>query len=300
MSTDRTVEDTFYTMFTTRALTGIPTLLSGTPVVSIYEDGSTTQITAGITLGVSHDSVVGMNLLTIVATGANGYEAGKDYNIVVTTGTVDGVSVVGEVIGQFSLSLSAAAKGLIAGVDVISISGDSGAADNLELDYDGTGYAKANSTIGTATTVTGGATSAEIATAQADLDIITGADGVNLLTATQASIDAIEVDTGTTLPSTLATAQADLDIITGADGVNLLSATQASIDAIEVDTAEIGSAVGASISADIAAVQTDTTAIKAKTDSLTFTTANIVDSNIQQINDTTITGNGGAGTEFGV
>jgi hypothetical protein len=34
-----------------------------------------------------------------------------------------------------------------------------------------------------------------IATAQADLDIITGASGVVLLTATQASIDAIEADT---------------------------------------------------------------------------------------------------------
>lgn len=39
-------------------------------------------------------------------------------------------------------------------VDVGAISGDSAAADNLELDYDGTGYAKANSTIGTCTTNT--------------------------------------------------------------------------------------------------------------------------------------------------
>lgn len=75
-----------------------------------------------------------------------------------------------------------------------------------------------------------------ITTAQADLDIITGATGVNLLTATQASIDAIETDTGTTLPGLIATAQADLDILTGATGANLLTATQASIDAIEVDT----------------------------------------------------------------
>lgn len=36
-------------------------------------------------------------------------------------------------------------------VDVGSISGDSTAADNLELDYDGTGYNKSNSTIGTTT-----------------------------------------------------------------------------------------------------------------------------------------------------
>jgi len=43
-----------------------------------------------------------------------------------------------------------------------------------------------------------------IGTAQADLDIITGASGVNLLTASQTSIDAIETDTGTTLPATLA------------------------------------------------------------------------------------------------
>ncbi len=37
--------------------------------------------------------------------------------------------------------------------DVVEISGDSNSADNLELDYDGTGYAKANSTVGTVTTV---------------------------------------------------------------------------------------------------------------------------------------------------
>jgi len=78
--------------------------------------------------------------------------------------------------------------------------------------------------------------SAAVATAQADLDILTGATGANLLTATQASVDAIEVDTGTTIPGTIATVQADLDILTGVTGANLLTATQASIDAIEVDT----------------------------------------------------------------
>lgn len=39
-------------------------------------------------------------------------------------------------------------------VDVQSISGDTVAADNLELDYDGTGLVRANSTIGTATALT--------------------------------------------------------------------------------------------------------------------------------------------------
>lgn len=39
-------------------------------------------------------------------------------------------------------------------VDATEISGDSAAADNLEADYDGTGYTKTNSTIGTCTTNT--------------------------------------------------------------------------------------------------------------------------------------------------
>lgn len=54
------------------------------------------------------------------------------------------------------------------------------------------------------------------------------------------------------------------------------------------------------VAAILAAVDTEVAAIKAKTDSLTFTTAGIVDANIQQINDVTITGNGGTGTEFSV
>ena len=120
--TDYTVADTIYLMFTTRAFaTGIPTVLAGTPVVSAYENDSITQITAGITLGVSHDGVVGMNLLTIVATGANGFEAGKDYNLVITTGTVGGVSVVGEAVGTFSLGRSAAAVDLANGTDGLGV-----------------------------------------------------------------------------------------------------------------------------------------------------------------------------------
>ena len=74
--------------------------------------------------------------------------------------------------------------------------------------------------------------------------------GVKLPTATQASIDAIELDTGTTIPGTITTAQNDLDIITGATGANLLTATQASIDAVEL-------AVGTTIPGTITTAQND-------------------------------------------
>lgn len=43
----------------------------------------------------------------------------------------------------------------------------------------------------------------------------------------------------------------------------------------------------------------DITAIKAKTDSLTFTVAGRVDSNIRSVNNTAVTGNGTAGTPWG-
>ncbi len=121
--------DTIYFTFTTRAFaTGIPTVLAGTPVVSAYEDDSLTQITAGITLGVDHDSVVGLNLLTLVLTGANGYETLKDYNFVITTGTVDSVSVVGESVLSISIDSSAAAQDLANGTDGLgAIKGDTAA-----------------------------------------------------------------------------------------------------------------------------------------------------------------------------
>ena len=73
--------------------------------------------------------------------------------------------------------------------------------------------------------------------------------------------------------------------------------------AILVDTAEIGAA-GAGLTAlataaDLSTESTKITAIKAKTDSLTYTVAGQVDANIQYVNDVAVTGDGGTGTEWG-
>ena len=96
-----TLGDTFHFKFTTRDFdTGAPQTLGGTPVISAYEDDNLTQITAGITLTASFDSVTGLNHVEVVATGGNGYEAGKYYAFVITTGTVDTVSVVGETVHE--------------------------------------------------------------------------------------------------------------------------------------------------------------------------------------------------------
>lgn len=117
---DITLEDTFEFGFSTRAFaTGIPTVLAGTPALSVKEGGNDTLITAGVSVDVDTGSpaVVGLNEGTIVATAANGYEAGKSYYVYISTGTVGGVSVVGEVVHEFTIAASAAAADLANGTD---------------------------------------------------------------------------------------------------------------------------------------------------------------------------------------
>lgn len=105
---DITLEDTIDIKFTTRKFsTGAPFALSG-GVISAYPGNSITQLTAGITLTADFDTVTGLNNVRVVATAANGYANDTDYALVITTGTVDSVSVVGEVIGEFSIGRSAA------------------------------------------------------------------------------------------------------------------------------------------------------------------------------------------------
>lgn len=115
---DITLEDTIYFNFTTRSFTtGVPTVLAGTPVLSVLESNNATPITAGVSVSVDRASVVGLNQGTVVATAANGYEAGKSYCVYISTGTVGGVSVVGETVFQFTIQASAAAVDLANATD---------------------------------------------------------------------------------------------------------------------------------------------------------------------------------------
>ncbi len=101
--------DTIDIKFTTRSFTtGAPTTLAGTPVISAYVGNGTTQITAGITLTVDFDAVTGLHNVRVVATSGNGFATATNVELVITTGTVGGVSVVGEVVGSFSIEARSA------------------------------------------------------------------------------------------------------------------------------------------------------------------------------------------------
>lgn len=100
--------DTFDTKFCTVTTTGAPTTLAGTPVISAYVGNSLTQITAGITLTVDFDGVTGLHNVRVVATSGNGYATASNYQLVITTGTVGGTSVVGYVVADFSIEARSA------------------------------------------------------------------------------------------------------------------------------------------------------------------------------------------------
>ena len=89
------------------------------------------------------------------------------------------------------------------------------------------------------------------------------------------------------------------------DNATNISAIKTKTDALPSDPADASdvAAAIAAISAKIDTVDdfldTEIAAIKAKTDSLTFTVAGVVDANIQRANDVTVTGTGAPGDEWG-
>jgi hypothetical protein len=91
--------------FTTLAVTAVPTTLSGTPAISVYKSNSAAESTAGVTLSVDFDSRTGMNHVRITTvTDGTFYAEGNDFDVVITAGTVNSVSVVGVVVASFSLA----------------------------------------------------------------------------------------------------------------------------------------------------------------------------------------------------
>jgi len=94
----------------------------------------------------------------------------------------------------------------------------------------------------------------------------------------------------------------------GADPIDLREQVFASLPGDSVTVSSLGansitdSSLATSAITEIQsglATAADLTAVKAKTDSLTFTVAGVVDSNIQYVNDVQVVGTGAAGNEWG-
>jgi hypothetical protein len=335
---DITIGETFDVKFTTTEPdTGAPATLAGTPVVSAYVGNSTTQITAGITLSVDFDGVTGLHNVRVVATTGNGYADGTDVSLVITTGTVDAVSAVGYVIENFTIGRSAANSAVkpvaratyLNDSTIATLSSQTsftltaGSADNDA--YNGMafiftdvttaaqkGIAFASDYVGSTRTVT--LEAGPIFTiATTDLVTIVPAGGSTSLP------PAVNVTqwSGTAVATPSVAGVPEVDVTHCAGAAQATIATQASVNTIDDFLDTEMAAVLAAVDTEVAAILADTNelqtdlanggrldllidGIKAKTDSLTFTVANVVDANVQRINDVAITGDGGTGTEFSV
>lgn len=139
---DLRLGDTLDFKFTTVQTTGAPFTLAGSPVISAYPGNSTTQLTAGITLTVDFDTVTGLNNVRVVASGGNGYATATNYEMVITTGTVNSVSAVGYVVGTFSIENRSALMPTTAGRTLVVDASGLGDANMVKVGPTGSGTAQ--------------------------------------------------------------------------------------------------------------------------------------------------------------
>lgn len=245
--------DTIHVKFTTVNTSGVPTTLSGTPVVSAYPGNSVTQLTAGITLTVDFDGVTGLNDVTIVASSGNGYATATNYALVITTGTVGGSSVVGYVIGSFSIENRAALMPTTAARTLdVSATGEAG------VDWANVG--------GQATAVNLSSTTTNVVNTATAVTTVNGL-AANVITAAAIAADAIGA-------SELA-ADAVTEIRSLASGTSDSGTTTTMVDAARTE-ADTDYWVGALIvftSGNIAGQARYITAFNAATDTITFAPA---------------------------
>jgi len=103
MSNDYKIDDVAYFFMQTLNTSNVPTTPVGL-VGAVYENNELSPISAGITVRIAPViTEAGLSSFAITLAAAHGYEAGKDYHLFVTAGTVDSVSIVGRVVGRFSV-----------------------------------------------------------------------------------------------------------------------------------------------------------------------------------------------------
>ncbi len=294
---DITVSQVLYFHFTTRQFsTGAP-ITSANLVMSVYKDDSTTQSTAGITTTflTGFDGVVGLVSVKI-DTSQDGtfYAAAHDFSVVVTTGTADSVSIVGEVVGYFSIQNRSALRPTTAGRTINIDSTGLSDSNMVKVGPTGSGTAQTARDIG-ASVLVGDKT------------------GFSLTQTFPSNFSSLAIDSSGRVNAFLIGILASV-FTEGAVGriaaafkqfFNIATPAATMDHLILLDTATTAANMRGTDSALLAVNYTapdnaSVTSIKTQTDKLAFTVTNQVDANTKSINSTTITGDGQSGTEFGV
>lgn len=204
---DIALGDTVDIKFSTRRFsTGSPFTLAGSPAIVAYPGNSTTEITAGITLTVDFDAITGLHNIRVVATSGNGYATATNYALVLSAGTVDSVSVVGEVVASFSIEARSALRPTVAARTLdVSTGGEAG------IDWANVGTP--GSTVGLSATTVATVTTTTTAT---NVTTVNGL-AANVITATSIAADAI-TDAKVASDVTIASVTGSVGSVTGAVG----------------------------------------------------------------------------------
>lgn len=240
--------------FTTRQISGAPSTLSGSPVISAYPGNSTTELTAGITLSVDFDSRTGLNNVRVVATSGNGYATATNYTLVITTGTVNSVSVVGECIGSFSIEARSALMPTTAARTLVVDANGLADANAVKLGPTGAGTAQTARDIGASVLLSTG-------TGTGQLDFTSGVVKANLaqILATALTETAGQLAGGFKKFFNIATPASTMDALTLVTTATNLTNAPANGDFTATMKTSIGTAVAASAVASVTAGVTVTT-----------------------------------------
>jgi hypothetical protein len=313
---DHKYGQTIYIPFATYGTNGESLTMSGlaTTDIEVYKNGSVTQRAsdAGYTLldtdGIDFDletGIHGFSIDTSDNTTAGFWGPGNDYMVVVSTITVNAQTV--RILRTFSIE-NRGGDDILLRTTIATLASQTsftltaGSADNdayngaVIIVHDAASVVQ--KAIGMIRDYTG---ASKTVTLQFDPAVFTMAVGDYVTVKAGNFVNHLMDDATATFDRTTDSLQAIKDAV----------ATDAQIADAVWDEAAAGHVTagtfGVQCGTDIDAILVDTgttldsniTAIKAKTDSLTYTVAGQVDANIQYVNDVAVTGNGAPGTEWG-
>lgn len=90
--------------FTTHKIDGTPIALVGGAIKSYKTNSTSTEINTGLTLSIDFDGITGLNHVIVNTSADTTFYSAGDFNVVITSGTVDSIPVSGYTVGNFSIS----------------------------------------------------------------------------------------------------------------------------------------------------------------------------------------------------
>jgi hypothetical protein len=253
---------TVFVPFNTAGASGGSITIATNGTAKAFINGSTTALTAGVTFVEDHGGIVGRHGITVDTTGAP-FTTGSDVDVALDASTIDG-QVINAWVGKFSVARTSSVAAQVWAILTSTLT-TAGTIGRLLVDNINATISSRMATFTYTAPDTAAATAAAVRT--------------NLTT----ELGRLDVATSSRLATAGYTAPDTAVATAAAVRTNLTT---------ELGRIDVATSTRLATAGYTAPSTADITAIKAKTDSLTFTVAGNLDSNIQRINDVTITGNG--------